>query len=113
VTFKQMMARQRAGARPHKRSCYTSSICLVGSVVGETRELMTLIVVEEPTGKVKFGSDVAGPTAIAVLKEALGLTHAGVSSQSFANAEVDYGYANEEVLLGSDRPWARSTELDW
>jgi cell division protein FtsI/penicillin-binding protein 2 len=113
VTFKQMMARQRAGGRPHKRSCYTSSICLVGRVEGEERELMTLIVVEEPLGKNKFGSDVAGPTAAAVLKEALGLTHAGVPAQSFATAEVDYGYANEAELVGSDRPWARSTELDW
>ncbi len=111
VTFKQMMASQMLNGPPHERTCYTSSICLVGKVVGEERELMTLIVIEEPTGKNKFGSDVAGPTAIAVLKEALGLTQGGAPVASFANLEVDYGYVGELGVEGDDHPWAYDEEL--
>ena len=44
VTFAEMKSRPR----PHPRSCYTSSICLVGSAPGEDRELMVLFVVDEP-----------------------------------------------------------------
>ncbi len=61
--------------KPH-RNCYTSSICAFGSVPG-SRELMVLVVAEEPRGKSRYGSDVAGPTAAAILAEALKLTRDG------------------------------------
>ncbi len=62
-------------------NCYTSSICLVGRVEG--RELMTFIVVEDPfvpteSGRRKlyshFGSKVAGPPAMRILRMAMGLS---------------------------------------
>lgn len=64
------------GERPHKRSCYTSSMCL--SAVGpEGRRLMVLVVVEEPRGTGTyghFGSKVAGPAAANLLRVACGLS---------------------------------------
>ena len=95
----------------HPRSCYTSSICLVGRVPGEEREVMVMIVVEEPLKKAKFGSDVAGPTAIAVLKEALGLTRGGVAVAAVAEHEPDYGYG--EGTLEDDIPWAHDEGQSW
>ena len=66
--------------KPH-RDCYTSSMVVFGSVRGavgeEAREIMVLVVADEPLGKSKYGSDVAGPTAMRILVEALGLTRDG------------------------------------
>ncbi|MFT4709589.1 MAG: cell division protein FtsI/penicillin-binding protein 2 [Planctomycetota bacterium] len=74
-------ARLLLAAKPHKRSeCYTSSIAAVGhlpdSPSGVEREIFVLVVVDEPQGE-KFGSRVAGPAAVAVLAEALGVTRDG------------------------------------
>ena len=99
VTFDQMKRRDI----PHKGSCYTSSICLAGRVFGESREIMVLMVVDEPRSKLKFGSDVAGPAAASVLKEALGLTKGGVSLAERSSFEQSYGY--DEVLETRDHPW--------
>lgn len=72
---------QRAKLRGSRDSdhdnCYTSSICLVGRAKGQDRELMTFIVVEDPgkrTAFSHFGSRVAGPPAMRVLRVAMGLT---------------------------------------
>jgi len=105
VTFTEMKARPR----PHRRSCYTSSICLVGRVAGEERELMVLFVVDEPRSKLKFGSDVAGPAAMKALKEALGLTRGGEPVAERAAVRVDYGYAEEPP--GEDLPWRMAHEV--
>ncbi len=67
----------RGQPRPHPRSCYTSSMCVVGSLEEGGREIMVLVVVDEPTGKEKYGSKVAGPAASAILAAALGLTREG------------------------------------
>ena len=48
-----------------------------GPRAGETRELMTFIVVDEPRGERYYGSQIAGPAVIKVLQEALGLTMNG------------------------------------
>jgi cell division protein FtsI/penicillin-binding protein 2 len=106
VTFEAMKARPR----PHRRSCYTSSICLVGSVPGEGREVMVLFVVDEPIGKAKFGSDVAGPSAMRVLKEALGLTEGGVPVWDRAAWAPDYGY--EGAPEGDYQPWREQDRPD-
>jgi len=88
---------------PHGGSCYTSSICLAGRVPGSEREVMVLMVVDEPRARKKFGSDVAGPPAIRVLKEALGLTMGGVPLHERVAFVQDYGYGREGE--GSDHPW--------
>jgi cell division protein FtsI (penicillin-binding protein 3) len=62
--------------KPHAR-CYTSSICIFARAPDDERELMVLIVVDEPRGKERFGSRVAGPAAQRVMAEALGLTANG------------------------------------
>ena len=93
---------------PHDGSCYTSSICLAGRVTGSEREVMVLVVVDEPRSKKKFGSDVAGPAAISVLKEALGLTVGGVPVAERAGFVQDYGYDREGQ--GREHPWVLSNE---
>ncbi|MFN0009443.1 MAG: penicillin-binding transpeptidase domain-containing protein [Planctomycetota bacterium] len=52
-------------------TCYTSSMCAYGRVPGTEREVMVLVVADEPRGSKKYGSDVAGPAAAAILEEAL------------------------------------------
>lgn len=104
VTFPAM---KRKG-KPHKGSCYTSSICLSGRVPGEEREVMVLIVVDEPMSRMKFGSDVAGPGAMRVLKEALGLTECGVCVTQRLAFEPSYGYEQEQE--SPDSPWRMPIE---
>jgi hypothetical protein len=62
----------------HRGPCYTSSMCAFGRLPGTEREIMVLVVVDEPRGNLKFGADVAGPAAIAILEEALGSRRDGV-----------------------------------
>lgn len=62
--------------KPHPE-CYTSSMCVFGRLPGTERELLVLVVVDEPRGKQKYGSKVAGPAAAAILAEALGVTRNG------------------------------------
>jgi cell division protein FtsI/penicillin-binding protein 2 len=59
-------------------TCYTSSMCAYGRLPGTEREVLVLVVVDEPRGRQKFGSDVAGPAAAAILEEALGTRRDGV-----------------------------------
>lgn len=93
--------------RPHARSCYTSSICVLGSIPGEEREVMVLVVVDEPRGRSKFGSDVAGPAALAILKEALGLTRAGELPGEDASLVPEIDYSSEQ------NPWDQPWEEQW
>ena len=93
--------------RPHNQSCYTSSMCVVGRPVEGGREVMVFVVVDEPTGKEKFGSRVAGPAAVAILAEALGRTRDGVettpvteSGFALASPELANHLANDNV-----EPW--------
>ncbi len=113
VTYDEIKSRPS----PHDGSCYTSSICLVGRVPGEERELMVVVVVEEPRNEFRFGSDVAGPAGIAILKEALGLTTAGICVAEAVEEVPDYGY--EESTEGREQPWRLNAdeepeaELEW
>lgn len=88
--------------QPH-RSCYTSSICMYGSLPGSGRELMVVVVVDEPRGKAKFGSKVAGPAAAAILAEALGLTRDGVPFEP--ELVAGFGVSTVAERNPSDEPW--------
>lgn len=93
----------KALPKPHRRSCYTSSICAFGRLPGTDRELMVLLVVDEPRGKEKYGSRVAGPAARRVLFEALGVTHEGRELELGFETDVEY---SDEFLNHVDHPWA-------
>lgn len=90
-------------AKPHKRSCYTSSICAFGRMPGTERELMVLLVVDEPRSGEKYGSRVAGPAARDILFEALGVTRDGLELAQWTESPVAY----PETGLNQDaHPWA-------
>lgn len=97
------------GRREGHASCYTSSMCIFGSREGSERELMVLVVADDPRGrKGHFGSQVAGPTAVAIFKEAHGDTHLGDPRVP----DLIAGFAPSAVASerGLDQPWA---EVRW
>ncbi len=105
----------RAGLRNQSahpgKSCYTSSICIFGRLPGDDREVMVLYVVEEPKKGGRFGSTIAGPGALAVLREALGLTRGGVDSVLLDEAGFQVlqpqGELKQRISKGAhDHPWA-------
>jgi hypothetical protein len=98
----------RNGRPPHAR-CYTSSICAVGKLREVGREVMVLVVVDEPRSDKHYGSMVAGPAGIGILQEALGLTHVGdaaleVTADGFHSIAADF--STDSDVLGGDKPWA-------
>jgi hypothetical protein len=75
------------------------------------REIMVLVVVDEPRGGKKYGSDVAGPAAAGILKEALGYTRDGVRVEPLPEdgfAPLDEIAASElaKHFQLSDAPWS-------
>jgi len=121
----------RGEPKPHD-NCYTSSMAVFGSVRGATgeaaRELLVLIVADEPRSKQKYGSDVAGPTAVRVLVEALGLTcdgrelddaayegfafAPGTKPAELAAVDADFDAVLDLVVERASRGAAGSTDLD-
>ncbi len=103
-------AMRNQSAHPGK-SCYTSSICIFGRLPGGGREVMVLYVVEEPKKGGRFGSTIAGPGALAVLREALGLTRGGVDAvllddEGFQVLQPQ-GELKQRITKGAhDHPWA-------
>jgi cell division protein FtsI/penicillin-binding protein 2 len=98
----------RSGKPPH-RGCYTSSICVVGRRRDGGREVMVLVVVDEPRSNRHYGSEMAGPAGIGILKEALGLTRLGeepidVDASGFGALDAAAIPQDE----GSDQPWAEA-----
>jgi cell division protein FtsI/penicillin-binding protein 2 len=67
--------------KPHRGSCYTASMCAWGHLPDSSREVLVLVVVDEPRGSAHYGSEIAGPAAVSILKEALGYTHGGVRAK--------------------------------
>jgi cell division protein FtsI/penicillin-binding protein 2 len=92
------------GQRDHKRrgrTCYTSSMCALGRLTPEGREVLVFVVVDEPRSKEKFGADVAGASAVRLLRLALHLDpEVDVPPPALAvlPGELDFN--------GSDLPWA-------
>ena len=62
-----------------------------------------LVVVDEPRKGKKFGADVAGPAAAAILKEALGYTSSGAHAEPVGPEGFQPFEAPTAVL--SDQPW--------
>jgi hypothetical protein len=81
-----------------------------GPRAGETREVMTFIVVDEPRGERYYGSQIAGPAVIKVLQEALGLT---VNGKPVLDGEIplERGRTAEELEL-SESPVMDALERD-
>jgi hypothetical protein len=94
------------GQKAHGGSCYTSSMCLWGHRPEGGREVMVYVVVDEPRGKVHYGSEVAGPAAIAILREALGFTRDG---EEVDQADHDGFHAVTAAAPDAgDQPWAEA-----
>ncbi|MEX1023453.1 MAG: penicillin-binding transpeptidase domain-containing protein [Planctomycetota bacterium] len=90
---------------PHD-TCYTSSICLWGSLPGSDRTVCVLAVVDEVEDtSVRYGSKVAGPFARDLLIEALGLTRGGIPVE---NADDDFRTVSAQLVSERNEavePW--------
>ena len=89
----------------HERICYTSSMCVVGRLPGGEREVLVLLVVDEPRSRKKFGADVAGPTAVAIMRRAHGLPPVASVEPEAKSALSASAFNNLDV------PWAE--EASW
>lgn len=91
--------------RPGHSTCYTSSMAVFGRRRDGGRELLVVVVVDEPRGKERYGSRVAGPTAVRILREALGVTRAGEQPVG----ELLPGFAASALAAPSwagEEPWS-------
>lgn len=96
---------QLVGQRAHRTSrktCYTSSMWAIGRLADEFgggRELMVLTVVDDPAGRAKYGSEVAGPTAVRILRRAVGLRDEPLATEPLAEV-------TSAAFNSMDAPWA-------
>lgn len=95
---------------------YTSSVVAVGHLPGgdPEREIMVMIVVDEPQ-KGKYGSQVAGPTAVAILAEALALTVNGIEHEviepgGFATLDEEVSAHGDIAPAPAELPWKELIE---
>lgn len=93
----------KAKAKPHDRACYVSSICVFGRVPGDDREVMVYLVADEALKNGKYGSKIAGPAAMKLLHEALGLTHNGVPTWVVHARNGESAY--DTIQNQFERPW--------
>lgn len=94
------------GKKAHSGPCYTSSMCIFGRRPEGGREVMVYVVVDEPRSKHHFGSEVAGPAALAILREALGFTRLG---EEVCAADADGFHAVTAAEQDAfDQPWSES-----
>jgi cell division protein FtsI/penicillin-binding protein 2 len=100
------------GRRTGHSTCYTSSMCIFGRVDGpgheNDREVMVLVVTDDPRKGGHFGADISGPTAVAILKEALGRTHLG--DPIVPDVVAGFAPSHERSVRSLDQPWA---EVAW
>jgi len=108
---KQCIARLR-GQHDHlgrRESCYTSSMAALGRVHGSDRTILSLVVVDGPRGKARFGSDVAGQAAIDLLRRAFELPVRRSDKEGADTAD----HAHERLAAGiSDNPAATAAALE-
>lgn len=99
ISFKSLKEKPK----PHDRACYVSSICVFGTAPGTDREVMVYLVADEALKNGKYGSKIAGPAAMKLLHEALGLTSNGVPTwvKHERNGEDVYAAMQNQF----ERPW--------
>jgi hypothetical protein len=87
-------------------------MCIFGRVDGpghdNDREVMVLVVTDDPRKGGHFGADVSGPTAVAILKEALGRTHLG--DPIVPDVVAGFAPSHERSVRSLEQPWA---EVAW
>ena len=81
-------------------------MCIFGRHPETGREIMVLVVADEPRGKEKYGSRVAGPTAVAILREALGLTALGETVGAERIAGFQRAAPTQREMSLEDEPWS-------
>jgi cell division protein FtsI/penicillin-binding protein 2 len=98
------------GQREEHGTCHTSSMLAFGRLPRDDRELAVLVVMDEPRSDEHFGSRVAGPAAMDILVEALGITRGG----QLPTPELVPGFAASPLPSGStlvdserEQPWNR------
>jgi cell division protein FtsI/penicillin-binding protein 2 len=99
------------GKRNHKglrETCYTSSMCAVGRLTEDGPTLLTLIVVEDARSKKKFGADVAGSSAILLLRRALGL-----SAETGRDLTLSVPQLPAHAFGEYDLPWLEEGDEIW
>jgi hypothetical protein len=70
---------------------------------------MVYVVVDEPRGKLHYGSEVAGPAALAILREALGFTRDGEEVEQ--SGPDGFHAVTEAALDAGDQPWAEASPV--
>lgn len=94
----------KALPNPHRGACVTLSMAAVGRRLDGEREVLVLVMVDEPVHKSRYGSDTAGPAAVAILKEALGVTALGQERR--ASWLAGFGQAAGLAQEAGAQPWA-------
>jgi cell division protein FtsI/penicillin-binding protein 2 len=90
--------------KPHRGACVTLSMAAFGRRLDGEREVLVLVMVDEPVHKARYGSDTAGPAAVAILKEALGVTALGQERR--AGWIAGFGLAAGLAQEAGAQPWA-------
>jgi hypothetical protein len=96
--------KQLAHAPRDHTYCYTSSMCAFGRLPDDEREVMVLVVVDEPRSKKKFGGDVAGPAAVGILKEAL--VRLRQPAQAIVEDASRFAVLETKAANDADHAWA-------
>lgn len=92
-----------AGERRDHRRCYTSSMVAFAADPEGGRELLVLVVADEPRGRERFGSKVAGPTAVRILRAAI---DGSLPVEVVEEPAPGFRPSASPLVNPSDAPWA-------
>ncbi len=99
------------GRRDGHGSCYTSSMVAYGSLPeARDQELFVLVVGEEPRGTLHYGSQVAGPTAVHLLREALAMRRRDERRREARPAR--FRPSTLALESADSHPWSTDATLD-
>ncbi len=100
------------GKQLHKglgSTCYTASMCAIGRLSEDGPTILTLVVVEDARAKdKKFGAEVAGSSAILLLRRALGL-----SAETGRDLTLSVPELPSEAFGEYDLPWLEEGDASW